>query len=132
MVLEWYSRLWKITCVRVTNFITTKFQQIPLNKQILIELLVDEMRDRHYERVEGRVQISRGGQSTAPPCYEFILRNEVIKTLCRWAKEPGLDLIMIHHIVDITMFVSPALLSHFKQVCCFIIHYAVFLFPLSF
>eukprot|EP01060_Flectonema_neradi_P020427 TRINITY_DN2796_c2_g1_i5.p1 TRINITY_DN2796_c2_g1~~TRINITY_DN2796_c2_g1_i5.p1 ORF type:complete len:204 (+),score=22.61 TRINITY_DN2796_c2_g1_i5:97-708(+) len=82
--------------------------------KILIELLVDEMRDKHFAQIEGRTNYTRS-ESMAPPCYEFILENEILRTLCRWAKEPGLDLIMIHHVLDITMFVPPKLLSHYKQ-----------------
>eukprot|EP01064_Diplonema_japonicum_P033164 TRINITY_DN6477_c3_g1_i1.p1 TRINITY_DN6477_c3_g1~~TRINITY_DN6477_c3_g1_i1.p1 ORF type:complete len:712 (+),score=211.88 TRINITY_DN6477_c3_g1_i1:97-2136(+) len=50
----------------------------------------------------------------APPCYEYMLKKGVLKQLCTFAKWQNFDLLLLHHIADIVLFVSP-LLGHFKQ-----------------
>eukprot|EP01061_Rhynchopus_euleeides_P004226 TRINITY_DN13503_c0_g1_i1.p1 TRINITY_DN13503_c0_g1~~TRINITY_DN13503_c0_g1_i1.p1 ORF type:complete len:787 (+),score=304.51 TRINITY_DN13503_c0_g1_i1:214-2361(+) len=77
----------------------------------MLELLVREMKERDMTKLRHRAD---GSDGAAPPVYEFMLKNDVLRTLCQFAKEPTVDLIFLHHITDIVLFACP-LLNHYKK-----------------
>eukprot|EP01059_Diplonema_ambulator_P007394 TRINITY_DN16867_c0_g1_i4.p1 TRINITY_DN16867_c0_g1~~TRINITY_DN16867_c0_g1_i4.p1 ORF type:complete len:506 (+),score=116.47 TRINITY_DN16867_c0_g1_i4:52-1569(+) len=50
----------------------------------------------------------------APPCYEYMMKKNILKQLCGYAKWQHFDILLLHHITDVVLFVTP-LLGHFKQ-----------------
>ena len=75
----------------------------------MLDLLVEEMK----EWTSKKATIS-GSDGAAPPVYEYMLKNDVVKVLCEYAKRSSLDLMLIHHLTDIVLFACP-LLGHYKQ-----------------
>eukprot|EP01063_Lacrimia_lanifica_P014333 TRINITY_DN2094_c1_g1_i2.p1 TRINITY_DN2094_c1_g1~~TRINITY_DN2094_c1_g1_i2.p1 ORF type:complete len:721 (+),score=284.92 TRINITY_DN2094_c1_g1_i2:137-2164(+) len=78
----------------------------------MLGLLVEEMKDASASNDEAL--------RAAPPIYELMLKHDVFKQLCELAKRPGFDVPVLHHLVDVVLFVMP-LFGNYNKVTAAVI-----------